>query len=173
MLYKLIMFDWLRLYLYYDANEKLVSYVFILFGARLHKGDVTGAISKHYFISLYKYTRLIQESDGDSTFTHIPLLEVLLGMTLEHDAIKPKYSKVHSVGDVEYILNIYDRYSYFSKVGKLITFNEKETYQVISPIGDCLTETFSPPSWTERPHPNVIINQAKTIKDLIDKFTIN
>ena len=172
MFYNLITKDWFKYYRYYDARGKCVSYMLILFGLRLYRGDVIGTRSTHRFISLYKYTRLEQKANGDSVFKHIPLLETLLGTVLEHDSIKPIYSGVHTVGNIHYILYIFERYSYFSNVGKMITFNKKEVYQVISPIGDCLGDTFAPPLWTKRPHPNVIINQAKTLKGLIDNFTI-
>lgn len=173
MLYNLIMTDWLRLYRYYDINGKLDSYVFILFNLRFHKGDSVGEISTHQFVSLYKYTRLTREASGKDVFKHVPLLEALLGTVEEHDGLIPKYTLTHTVGNVNYTLNIFERYSYFSNVGKWLTFNKKEVYQVISPIGDCLTETFAPPAWIKRPHPNVIINQAKAIKDLIDNFTLD
>lgn len=173
MFYKLITSDWLRLHRHYDINGKLVSCIFILFGLRIHNGNEIGYSSVHHFCSLYTYTRLKQDTDEEYVFKHIPLLERLLGTLTEHDVSTPKYTRTHRVNCVDYTLNIFERYSYFSKAGKLFTFDKKEVYQVISPIGDCFSDTFAPTSWTERPHPNVIINQAKAIKVLIDNYTLD
>lgn len=164
---------WFFLQIFYQRDRR-VGWHMRLFGFRFRGGILAETSSvKILAISLYAISYYRSKPRSNTVFKQYGLLEWLLGERLEYTSEEPIAEHTTKNAGVTYTVEVFKRFVYYKNFGHYIKLNNTETYKVTSTAGDCRPGTFSPPNWAERPNPNVIINQAKAIKVLIDNYTLD
>lgn len=170
--------NWVERYCFFlqifYQRDKRVGWHMRLFGFRFRGGIVAETNDvKILAISLYELSYYHSRPKHNTACKHYRLLEWLLGERLEHISKEPVAEHTTKNAGIVYTVEVFKRFVYYKNFGHYIKLNNTETYKVTSTAGDCCPGTFSPPNWAERPNPNVIINQAKAIKVLIDNYTLD